>query len=166
MISRLVSGTRRRSRSKSSSISLSQANSRLTKIFELKRRPKRAALFLLQKVGRRCVASVVWRIHRVVDILVRPHPRKFVRSNSDMTNKVAVVTGASSGIGRATAHIFAKNGIDVVAVGRNQAELDNLRDETRDFEGSIRVSVSDVTVMTQVDRLISETIDHFGHLDV
>ena len=83
-----------------------------------------------------------------------------------MTKKVAVVTGASSGIGRATAYAFAMNGFDVVAVGRNQAELDNLRSETRDFDGSIRVNVSDVTITTQVDRLVSDTIDHFGHLDV
>ena len=40
-----------------------------------------------------------------------------------MQGKVAVVTGASSGIGKATASLLAKNGATVVAVGRNEKEL-------------------------------------------
>lgn len=83
-----------------------------------------------------------------------------------MKDKIAVVTGASSGIGRATAALFAKNGTDVVALGRNEAELIALREESRNGPGSVRIHLGDLTEMSQVDRLVSETIGHFGRIDV
>jgi NAD(P)-dependent dehydrogenase (short-subunit alcohol dehydrogenase family) len=83
-----------------------------------------------------------------------------------MEGKVAIVTGASSGIGRATAREFARNDTKVIAVGRNEADLSALRDESRDFPGTIRTHIADVTEMSQLDRLISETVDHFGQIDV
>jgi NAD(P)-dependent dehydrogenase (short-subunit alcohol dehydrogenase family) len=83
-----------------------------------------------------------------------------------MKDKVAVVTGASSGIGRATALLFARNGVDVVAVGRNEGELNALRDETRESSGSVKIHLGDITETSQVDRLISETIDGFGRIDI
>jgi len=83
-----------------------------------------------------------------------------------MRNKIAVVTGASSGIGRATALLFARNGSDVVAVGRNENELNALRDEASDGAGSLKIHVGAVTEATQVDRLVSETSDTFGRIDV
>jgi NAD(P)-dependent dehydrogenase (short-subunit alcohol dehydrogenase family) len=83
-----------------------------------------------------------------------------------MRDKVAVVTGASSGIGRATARLFATNGANVVAVGRSEAELGKLRDEVRDGDGGIRVHLADLTEFSQVDRVVSDTIENFGRLDV
>jgi NAD(P)-dependent dehydrogenase (short-subunit alcohol dehydrogenase family) len=82
-----------------------------------------------------------------------------------MNDKVAVVTGASSGIGRATALLFSSNGWNVVAFGRNENELHALRDQARDADGSIRVHLGDITETTHVDRLVSETVDSFGRLD-
>ena len=83
-----------------------------------------------------------------------------------MEEKVAVVTGASSGIGRATSLEFARNGANVVAVGRNEADLNALRDESRELSGTIRKHLADVAELSQVDRLISETVDHFGQIDI
>jgi NAD(P)-dependent dehydrogenase (short-subunit alcohol dehydrogenase family) len=83
-----------------------------------------------------------------------------------MTNKVAIVTGASSGIGRATAVLFARNRTDVVALGRNESELNSVRDAARDGDGSVRIHLGDITETSQVDRLISETVDHFGRIDI
>ncbi|HYJ90704.1 MAG TPA: glucose 1-dehydrogenase [Pyrinomonadaceae bacterium] len=83
-----------------------------------------------------------------------------------MKGKVAIVTGATSGIGRSTARLFAMNGASIVAVGRNDAELGKLRDEIRDSEGSIRAQLADVTESSQVDRLVNETIEHLGKIDV
>ena len=83
-----------------------------------------------------------------------------------MEKKVALVTGASSGIGRATALLFAENGYEVVAVGRSEAELGVTRDEARDMPGSIRTYLADITETTQVERLISETAQHSGRIDV
>ena len=83
-----------------------------------------------------------------------------------MKNKIAVVTGASSGIGRATALLFAKNGYDVVAFGRNEVELNALRDDARDMTGSIKIHLGDITEMSQVRRLVSDAVDTFGKIDV
>ena len=83
-----------------------------------------------------------------------------------MKDKIAVVTGASSGIGRAAALLFAKNGSDVVALGRNESELLALRDEARDYDGSVKVHLGDITETSQVDRMIGETVDAFGRIDV
>lgn len=83
-----------------------------------------------------------------------------------MKNKVAVVTGASSGIGRATALVFAKNGSDAVALGRNEAELNSLREEAMGLGGSVKIHLGDITETSQVDQLVSDTIDTFGRIDV
>src|SRR3982751_5579059 len=83
-----------------------------------------------------------------------------------MEGKVAIVTGASSGIGRATAIGFVRRGATVVGVGRNEAELATLRDEAREHSGALRIHLADVTEFTQVDRLVTETAEHFGRIDV
>lgn len=83
-----------------------------------------------------------------------------------MIDKVAIVTGASSGIGRATAALFAKNGAKVIAFGRNESELNSLKDDARDRQGSIKVHLGDITETSQVDRLVTDTVDSFGRLDV
>ena len=83
-----------------------------------------------------------------------------------MKGKIAIVTGASSGIGRATALEFVRNGATVVAVGRNEHELSSLRDKSRDFEGTLRTHLADVTEFSQLDRLLAETIQHHERLDV
>ena len=83
-----------------------------------------------------------------------------------MNDRVALITGASSGIGRAAAIVFAENGYSVVAFGRNEGELGSLRDEVRGTEGSIRIHLGDITEVSHVDRLVSETIDSLGRIDV
>jgi len=83
-----------------------------------------------------------------------------------MDGKVAIITGASSGIGRAAATEFVKRGISVVAVGRNEADLASLRGETRESAGALKTHLADVTEFTQIDRLLAETVEHFGRLDI
>ena len=83
-----------------------------------------------------------------------------------MVEKVTIVTGASSGIGRAAAMVFAKNGHIVVAVGRNEKELSALGKSINSKKGSIKIHLADVTEYTQLDRIVTETIDNFGRIDV
>ena len=84
-----------------------------------------------------------------------------------LTDKVAIVTGATSGIGRATASLFAANGAKVVGVGRNETELRNLRDAVQNGHGgSIKGHLADLTETSQVDRLVSETVDDLGKIDI
>ena len=83
-----------------------------------------------------------------------------------MTGKVVIVTGASSGIGRATAALFAKNGSSVIAAGRNEKELGALREQIQGKKGSIKVHLADIRETTQVERLVNDTVENFGQIDV
>ena len=83
-----------------------------------------------------------------------------------MRGKVAVVTGASSGIGRATASVFARNGMNVLAVARNEKELAELSDSVTENSGAIKKHVADVTEVSQFDRIVSDAVESFGRIDV
>jgi NAD(P)-dependent dehydrogenase (short-subunit alcohol dehydrogenase family) len=83
-----------------------------------------------------------------------------------MQEKVAIVTGASSGIGRATALLFAERGIKVVGIGRNEKELTALRQEAKEKNGVLRTHLADIQENSQVERLIIETVEAFGGIDV
>jgi NAD(P)-dependent dehydrogenase (short-subunit alcohol dehydrogenase family) len=83
-----------------------------------------------------------------------------------MKDKVAVITGASSGIGRASALAFAREGAHVVAAGRNESELNLLRDEARGLSGKVKPHLADVTENSQLDRLINYAVDQFGGINV
>jgi len=83
-----------------------------------------------------------------------------------LKDKVAIVTGATSGIGRATARLFAMNGAKVVALGRNETELGHLKDEARNASGEIRPQLAELTEFSQVDRSVNDTLEHFGKLDI
>lgn len=83
-----------------------------------------------------------------------------------MQDKVVIVTGASSGIGRATAIRFAENGAKVVAAGRNEKELKSVSRKAAGTKGSIRIHLADVEEITQIDRLVTDTVDSYGRIDV
>jgi NAD(P)-dependent dehydrogenase (short-subunit alcohol dehydrogenase family) len=83
-----------------------------------------------------------------------------------MNGKVALVTGASSGIGRATTLRLAREGATVIAAGRNQAELGSVRDQAHQSGGVVRPHLADLTETSHVDRLVTETIEAHGRLDV
>ncbi|QQS41792.1 MAG: glucose 1-dehydrogenase [Acidobacteriota bacterium] len=83
-----------------------------------------------------------------------------------MKDKVVVVTGASSGIGRASAARFAKSGARVVAAGRNETALAELRDEMSEEDGEIKTHLADLREQTQLERLVASAVDYFGEIDV
>ena len=83
-----------------------------------------------------------------------------------MSGKVAIVTGASSGIGKATASLLADKGMTVVAVGRNEKELNSVREGVRSKKGSVKVQLADVLEQSQLERIVTETVDAFGQIDV
>ena len=83
-----------------------------------------------------------------------------------MNGKVAIVTGASSGIGRAAARLFAEGGYTAVAVGRNEKELSALSQSIKSKKGAVKIHLADVTEHSQLDRIVSETVDNYGRIDV
>jgi len=83
-----------------------------------------------------------------------------------MEGKVVIITGASSGIGQAAASLFAEKGSTVIAVGRNEKELNALRDGISSKSGSVNIHLADVCELSQLDRVVTDTVDNFGHIDV
>jgi short-subunit dehydrogenase len=80
--------------------------------------------------------------------------------------RVALVTGASSGIGRATARVLARRGLTVVAVARRAELLDQVVAECRaDAPRSFRL-VADLGVRGAAERVVDETVARCGRLDV
>jgi NADP-dependent 3-hydroxy acid dehydrogenase YdfG len=83
-----------------------------------------------------------------------------------ITGKVVAITGASSGIGEATARLLAARGAAVVLGARRTERLDLLANEIRDHGGQAVASATDVTVQADLERLVALAEDNFGRLDV
>ncbi|MEW5726934.1 MAG: SDR family oxidoreductase [Pseudomonadota bacterium] len=84
----------------------------------------------------------------------------------DLGNRVVVITGASSGIGRAAARAFAVEGCRLVLAARNEAALDSAVRECDDLGGEAVAVAADVTDHRDVDRLAETALTRFGGLDV
>lgn len=74
---------------------------------------------------------------------------------------VAIITGASSGIGAATAIAFAEAGWDVMAAGRDESRLE----EVADVSENIATWSGEFASSDDCDELVADTIDEFGHID-
>ncbi|RVA67449.1 SDR family oxidoreductase [Mesorhizobium sp. M7A.F.Ca.CA.001.08.1.1] len=83
-----------------------------------------------------------------------------------LANKVAIVTGASSGIGRATAKLFAEEGAKVIVAARRQAELDALVAEIADADGIAIALAGDVRDEAYAKALVDLAVEKFGGLDI
>lgn len=74
-----------------------------------------------------------------------------------LANKIAIVTGASSGIGRASAKLFAEEGAKVIVAARRQAELDALVAEIEDNDGAAIALAGDVRDEAYAKALVDQS---------
>ena len=83
-----------------------------------------------------------------------------------LENKVAIITGASSGIGQAIAQLFAEEGASVVLIGRNEKNLNDTVNGIK-AKGQKAIGVlADVTSKDDIAQVFDETIQTFGDLDI
>lgn len=83
-----------------------------------------------------------------------------------LENKVAIITGASSGIGQATAQLFAEEGASVVLIGRNEKNLNNTVNSIK-AKGQKAIGIlADVTSKDNITKVFDTAIQTFGDLDI
>ncbi len=85
---------------------------------------------------------------------------------TSLHGKVAIITGASSGIGRATARLFAREGASVVINARGGDALESVAEEIRRGGGQVAAIPGDVTLADTHVRLVETALERFGRLDI
>jgi len=91
---------------------------------------------------------------------------KTTEQHSDLSKNVVLITGALSGIGRATAVAFANEGAKVVVSGRKETEGNLLVDELTALGAEAAFIKADVRFEADVEKLVNDTVARFGRLDI
>jgi NAD(P)-dependent dehydrogenase (short-subunit alcohol dehydrogenase family) len=93
-------------------------------------------------------------------------PARTTKMDGDFSGKVVIVTGATSGIGQATALRFAKAGAAIAAVGRKQAALAEVSASIKELGGMCLTIQTDLSSEMAPGDLVSKTLEQFGGIDV
>ena len=83
-----------------------------------------------------------------------------------LQDKVALITGAGRGIGREIALTYARAGADVAMVARTESQLNAVAEEVRDIGRRALAISADVSDPVDVERMVAETLQEFGQLDI
>lgn len=83
-----------------------------------------------------------------------------------LAEKVALITGAGSGIGKATALLFAKEGAKVAALGRSQEELKETVTQIQDAGGEAMPVKADISKPDQMQQAVQQVVERWGRLDI
>jgi len=87
--------------------------------------------------------------------------------NPLLANKVAIVTGASRGIGQAIAETLAMSGANVIVnYARNKELAEDIVHRIQQNGGQALAVQADVSKVADLEALFQATIDHFGHIDI
>lgn len=89
-----------------------------------------------------------------------------MRDLFDLTGKVAIVTGGNGGIGLGIAKGLSKAGAMVAIVGRNPAKLEAANAELAAINARVLPVQADVSVESDVARMVAQTVDRFGRVDI
>jgi NADP-dependent 3-hydroxy acid dehydrogenase YdfG len=84
----------------------------------------------------------------------------------DLQGKVAIVTGASSGIGEATAIKLSENGVKVAIVARRKDRLEKLAKKINDAKGEALIIEADVTDKNTCRKVVDQVVDKWGKIDI
>lgn len=83
-----------------------------------------------------------------------------------LNDKVALVTGAASGLGKAIATLYAANGAKVLAVDRQRDALKEVEQEITTAGGTVRCVQADMALPADVEMMVKAAVEHFGTLDI
>lgn len=83
-----------------------------------------------------------------------------------LSEKVAIITGAASGIGRGTAELFAEHGALLVLVDRDGAGLEALRDQLAAQQAQVAIVQGDVSASATIEGTVALALERFGRIDV
>lgn len=83
-----------------------------------------------------------------------------------LQDKVAIITGGNSGVGAATAIMFAKEGAKVVISARRKPQLEEVAQKIKDAGGKVLPVVCDISKTQDADKLIEKTVETFGKVDI
>ena len=89
-----------------------------------------------------------------------------MNGNLRFEDKIVAITGASSGIGRASALAFAREGATTVLASRSEEKLERVADEIRGFNPRVLVIPTNVSVREQVQHLVDRTVRELGRIDI
>ena len=84
----------------------------------------------------------------------------------DLSGKVCVITGASSGIGKSLSIKFASIGASVALAARRNSKLTSITDEIKQSGGNAIGIKTDITKSIECKNLIDETLDQYGRIDL
>ena len=84
----------------------------------------------------------------------------------NLKGKTAVITGGNSGVGAATAMLFAKSGANVVISARRQAALDEVASKIKAEGGNVLTVLTDISKDEDCKNLMKATVDKFGGIDI
>lgn len=87
---------------------------------------------------------------------------------NDLKNKVAIITGGASGIGRSIAELFASQNISALTIADIQSDLmhELSIDLEKRFDSKVLISKTDVSNQVAVNQMVQQTIDCFGQVDI
>ena len=83
-----------------------------------------------------------------------------------LDGKVAIITGSNSGVGAATAKLFAKEGAKVVISARRLPQLEEVAEEIKAAGGEVLIVQTDVSKKEDVENLVAKTVEAYGKIDV
>lgn len=85
---------------------------------------------------------------------------------SRLEGKVAIITGGNSGVGAATAKLFAKEGAKVIITARREAPLEEVAAAIREAGGEVLPVVTDISKKGDADKLVAKAVETYGKLDI